>query len=314
MASVELNTSNAMLTFSGMKDLRPRYAFVFIFLTVYLLILVLNLILILTIVLEKSLHDPMYLFLCNLCLNGLYGSTGFYPNLIYNLLAPEQVISYIGCYTQAFVIYTSFMCEYTTLVIMAYDRYVAICRPLEYHSIIVSQTVMKAILYSWTFPILVTIPSSILASRLPLCRTQLDRLYCYNWAMVRLVCVASPAVNVFYVYGIAVICVFAAHAVFVLVSYHRLIVACRTSHESKKKFMRTCVPHLVSLVNFTVTLLFDTTFTRYAPEDVPAALRYFFQVEVLLVPPLLNPLMYGLKLSEVRRRIFQRHKSRISSL
>ncbi|KAM9451156.1 olfactory receptor 51G1-like [Clarias gariepinus] len=127
---------------------------------------------------EKTLHEPMYLFLCNLCFNGLYGTTGFYPKLIYDLFSPVQ----------------------------------------------------------------------------------------------------------------------------------RLIVACRQSNESRKRFMQTCVPHLVSLINFTITLLFDILFSRYGSEDFPIGVRYFLQLEILIVPPLLNPLMYGLKLSEVRKRIFQMHK------
>ncbi|KAM9451155.1 olfactory receptor 52D1-like [Clarias gariepinus] len=219
-------------------DLWPKHLFILIFLLIYLLIILLNLTLIITILIEKTLHEPMYFFLCNLCFNGLYGTTGFYPKFIHDLFSPVQVIPFVGCIAQAYVIYSSFMCEYTTLAIMAYDRYIAICRPLEYHNIMITQTVATAIVYSW-----------------------------------------------------------------------RLIVACRQSNESKKRFMQTCVPHLVSLINYSITLLLDILLTRYGSDDFPIGVHYFLQLEVLIVPPLLNPLMYGLKLSKVRKRIFQMHKS-----
>ncbi|XP_053334778.1 olfactory receptor 52D1-like, partial [Clarias gariepinus] len=272
---------------------------------IYLLIILLNLTLIITIIIEKTLHEPMYLFLCNLCLNGLYGTAGFYPKLIYDLFSPVQVIPFVGCNAQAYVIYTSFMCEYTTLAVMAYDRYIAICRPLEYHNMMITQKVAKAIVYSWVLPLFISVPYSVILNQLPMCGSEINRVYCYTWAMVRLACVPSTTLNV---YGYFLIFIFVLHAVFVIVSYQQLIVACRQSNESRKRFMQTCVPHLVSLINFTITLLFDILFSRYGSEDFPVGVRYFLQLEILIVPPLLNPLMYGLKLSEVRKRIFQMHR------
>ncbi|XP_066502528.1 olfactory receptor 52H1-like [Hoplias malabaricus] len=285
---------------SGMKGLTPKYLFVVLSLLVYLLIILLNMMLILTILLEKALHEPMYFFVCNLCFNEVYGTTGFYPKFTYDLLSASSVITYIGCSTQSFVIYTSFMCEYTTLVLMAYDRYVAICRPLEYHSIIKTNTVAKALIYSWAFPFIIGLPNIILTSQMPLCGSTIDKLYCDNWSIVKLSCIPSTANNV---YGFFAICVFLAHALVVLLSYQRLVVACRNSRDNKRKFMQTCGPHLLSLLNFTTAVLFDLMFSRYGSKDFPESLRNFFQVEVLVIPPLLNPLMYGLKLSEVRRRL-----------
>ncbi|XP_072518604.1 olfactory receptor 4B13-like [Salminus brasiliensis] len=297
------NNSHIIFVLSGMKDLRPRYPFAVLSLFVYLLIVLVNLMLIFTILLEKSLHEPMYIFICNLCLNELYGTTGFYPKFVYDLLSPLHMTSSVGCYTQIFVIYTSIMCEYTTLVIMAYDRYVAICRPLEYHKIIGTHTVAKALLYSWAFPFIVGLPNIITTSHLQLCGLEIDKLYCDNWSVVKLSCTPGTANNV---YGFIVICVFLAHAVIVLLSYQQLIVACRNSADNKKKFMQTCGPHLLSLMNFTITVLFDLMFSRYGSKDFPEHLRNFFQVEIFVIPPIFNPLMYGFKLAEVRKRLFQK--------
>uniref|UniRef100_A0A3B4CI53 Olfactory receptor n=2 Tax=Pygocentrus nattereri TaxID=42514 RepID=A0A3B4CI53_PYGNA len=306
MTSAYDNTSNNVIfTLTGIKDLRPQYVFLCLALTVYLLIIVLNITLIVTVLSEKYLHEPMYLFVCSLCFNEIYGTTGFYPKFIYDLLSSSNVISYNGCMTQSVVIYSSFMCEYTTLVIMAYDRYVAICRPLEYHNILRTQTVAKAILYSWTFPFIVGLPNTILTSQLPLCGSNIDRIYCDNWSVVKLSCIPATAVNAF---GFTVLFIFMAHALIVMFSYQRLIVACRNSSDSKRKFMRTCGPHFVSLLNFTIAVLFDIMFSRYGSKDFPEHLQNAFQVEILVIPPILNPLIYGLKLSEVRKRLFLKCK------
>ncbi|XP_017574435.1 olfactory receptor 142-like [Pygocentrus nattereri] len=307
---MEDNSSQTIFVLSGMKDLRPKCLYVFLSLSVYLLIILLNMMLIVTIFVEKSLHEPMHFFVCNLCFNGLYGTTGFYPKFTYDLLSPSPVISYVGCFTQSFVIYISFMCEYTTLVIMAYDRYVAICRPLEYHNIIGAQTVAKAILYSWTFPFMLVLPNIILTGQLPLCGSSIDRLYCDNWSIVKQSCLPTTTINT---YGFVLLFIFMAHALIVMFSYQRLIIACRNSNNNKRKFMRTCGPHLVSLLNFTVAVLFDVIFSRYGTKDFPEHLRNAFQVEILVIPPILNPLMYGLKLSEVRKKLFQKFKKHKNS-
>ncbi|KAM6970071.1 putative olfactory receptor 13C6 [Aplochiton taeniatus] len=104
-------------------------------LVTYPLIITVNLTLIITIIQEKSLHEPMYIFICNLSINSLYGSAGFYPMFLNVLLSDIYVISYAACFTQAFVIYSSVLCEITILSVMAFDRYVAICRPLHYHTL-----------------------------------------------------------------------------------------------------------------------------------------------------------------------------------
>ncbi|XP_070289958.1 olfactory receptor 4M1-like [Salvelinus sp. IW2-2015] len=144
----------------------------------YLLIITVNLTLIITIIQEKGLHEPMYIFLCSLCVNGLYGTAGFYPKLLLDLQSDVQVISYGGCFTQAYVIYTSVMCELSTLTVMSYDRYVAICRPLLYHTIVTSLTVRKLLLFSWCYPLFIALIALSLAVRIPLCGSRIDKIFC----------------------------------------------------------------------------------------------------------------------------------------
>ncbi|XP_064880143.1 olfactory receptor 1D2-like [Oncorhynchus nerka] len=142
----------------------------------YLLIITVNLTLIITIIQEKGLHEPMYIFLCSLCINGLYGTAGFYPKFLLDLQSDVQVISYSGCLIQTFVIYTSVMCEMSILTVMSYDRYVAICRPLLYHTIVTSLTVRKLLLLSWCYPLFIGLIVVSLTVRVPLCGSRIDKI------------------------------------------------------------------------------------------------------------------------------------------
>ncbi|XP_036379198.1 olfactory receptor 52E4-like [Megalops cyprinoides] len=268
-------------------------------LILYLLIIILNLILIVTILLEKSLHEPMYIFLCNLCINGLFGTAGFYPKFLSNLFCDMYVISYVGCSLQAFVIYCSVMCEFTTLTVMSYDRYVAICKPLDYHSVMTNSTLIILLLFSWLFPAFSMSTLLVLSNRLPLCGSHIDKLYCDNWSIVKLSC---DPVTINNIYGLIIILIYFCLVIFIISSYCKLISACTKSIENKNKFMHTCLPHLLSLVNFTVALFFDSMDTRYGSKDFPQSLRNFMILEYLIIPPIFNPVIYGLKLTEVRKR------------
>ncbi|XP_035241854.1 olfactory receptor 52D1-like [Anguilla rostrata] len=283
-----------------------RYFLFSLTLFVYSLILFVNVMLILTITLQNALHEPMYMFLCNLCINGLYGTAGFYPKFLSDLLSGHHVISYEGCFLQAFVIYSSVQCEFSTLTVMSYDRYVAICKPLMYHSIMTGQMVYKLITFCWLFPYFMMSLLIALSRRLTLCGSHIDKLYCENWSIVKLSCEATVVNNVT---GFIVILTFLVFAIFTTVSYIKLISVCTKSREDRIKFMQTCVPHLCALTNFTVTLMFDTMYSRYGSRDISERLRNFLALQFLIIPPLFNPIIYGLKLTEVRKRLLKQCRS-----
>ncbi|XP_035288571.1 olfactory receptor 142-like [Anguilla anguilla] len=298
---------NMVFTLSGFKELKAnKYTYFVLILIAYLSIILFNLIVIVTIILERALHEPMYIFLCNLCFNGLYGSAGFYPKFLSDLINDVNFISYNGCLLQIFIIYSYGMCEYSTLMMMAYDRFVAICKPLEYHMKMTSQTIGRLILFSWSFPFLTVFGGIMLTSRMQLCGSHIDKLYCDNWSIVKLTCAPTTIIN--NVYGFFVILSAIAQGLFVVYSYIRLINACRKSKENKNKFMQTCVPHLLSLINFTIAILFDVMFSRYESRNFPKGLRDFLQLEFVIITPLSNPIIYGLKLTEIRKRVFRQYK------
>ncbi|MBN3299178.1 olfactory receptor 4K14-like [Amia ocellicauda] len=297
------SSSVTVFTLHGLNGTASqKYIFFAFTLLAYLLICLFNFTLIITVIIEKTLHEPMYIFLCNLCVNGLYGTAGLYPKLLADFLSDSHLISYTGCMTQAYVIYTSVLCEFTILTVMAYDRYVAICKPLQYHSIMTLLTISRFFMFSWIFPFCELTIALLLTIRLPLCGSHIDKLYCDNWSVVKLSCVDTIVNNV---YSYILIIMHVYQAFFILYSYIQIVRVCTKSSEEMSKFMQTCLPHLISLISFTISTLFDVMYSRYGSRNIPQTLRNFLAVEFLVIPPLLNPLIYGLKLSQIRRRVMR---------
>lgn len=290
----------SFFTLSGLNfTLEQRIVLFFLILLWYLMIVLGNVFLIVAIIGDKNLHEPMYIFLCNLCINALYGTVGFYPKMLLDLLS-SHVISYAGCMIQGFVIHSSTCSDFSILALMAYDRYVAICRPLVYHSVMTKQKVSIFVFLSWLLPLncMLMNTATILGSKL--CGSHINRLYCVNWMIVTLACSPPKAnsvvtyINILFYFG---------HFVFIFCSYMHLIRTCISSKEERVKFMQTCLPHLITLVTFTASVLLDLMYMRFGPVDLSKDLSNFIAIEFLLIPPLVNPLIYGFKLTKVRKKI-----------
>uniref|UniRef100_A0A3Q3JUB3 G-protein coupled receptors family 1 profile domain-containing protein n=1 Tax=Monopterus albus TaxID=43700 RepID=A0A3Q3JUB3_MONAL len=266
----------------------------------YCVILVVNVSLMLTIILDKNLHEPMYICLCNLFINELYGTAGFFPKFAFDLLSDVHVISYVGCLLQIFVIYSYVYVDYSVLALMAYDRYVAVCRPLEYHSVMSVRRTAVLVALSWLVPLCCDLIVVTLTSTLKLCGSHIEKLYCENWAVVKLAC-GSTRVND--IYGLFLICFYLGHFLYILGSYVQVVKSASKSREGRRKFTQTCVPHLLCLLNVTAALLFDVMYLRYGSASVPQSVKNFMGIQFLLIPPILNPIVYGLILNKIRGRI-----------
>lgn len=285
-------------TLSGLNaTAKYRYSLFTLTLLCYCVIIVVNISLILTIAIEKKLHEPMYIFLASLCFNGLYGATGFYPKFLSDLLSDVHLISYVGCFVQIYVLYSNAKIDYSILVVTAYDRYVAICRPLEYHAVMSKQRVVLLLGLSWLVPLCCETLVISLSSTLELCGSHIDKVYCENWAVVKLACGATTANSIA---GMVLIVFYFCHALLISSSYLQLVKMTLKSMEGRKKFMHTCLPHLCCLFNVTASLLFDLMYSRYGSLSLPQHLRNFMAIQFLIITPVLNPIIYGLKLTKIR--------------
>nr|XP_040057906.1 olfactory receptor 6F1-like [Gasterosteus aculeatus aculeatus] len=288
---------------SGLNETNDYRVTLFTFtLLYYCMILFFNISIIMIIILDQNLHEPMYILLCSFCMNGLYGTTCFYPKFLLDLFSSSQQISYEWCLLQAFVMYSFACCEVSILAVMAYDRYLAICRPLHYQSVMTKRKVSQLICFSWFTPFCIFSINVLLTSRLKLCGVKIDRLFCVNWAIVKLACYESDTFsNNITAYFTLII--YLSQGLFIIWTYMYLIRTCVKSKNERVKFMQTCVPHLASLFTFIVAVLFDLMHMRFGSTDLPQSLQNFIAMEILLLPPVMNPLVYGFKLTKIRNRI-----------
>lgn len=276
----------------------------------YFLTIFVNAVLIFIIVLEKVLHQPMYIFLCNLCINGLYGATGFYPPLLYYLLNEHNVISLEQCAIQSFAIFTYAIGEFTNLSVMAFDRYLAICRPLYYHTVMTTMTVWRLLTFIWIFPCCTAILVILMTLRFPFCMNQINKLYCESWVLERLACRVDTAQ--FVINGILT-CAVNALVWFVFLSYIKILISCKQSVQNHKKFITTCLPHLLAFLNYVVWSLFNSLYELFGTNNLPQGFKNFLSVSFVIVPPLLNPIIYGIVLTPIRTKakyVFQSLRSK----
>lgn len=281
-----------------------RYpAFILCFM-LYAFIISANLVIIVVISRESTLHEPMYIFIMCLSINSLYGSAGFFFRFLRDLLSHTHLISRSACFTQIYVIYTYASYELTLLSIMAYDRYVAVCHPLHYCNKITSKTVAKLVALAWIYPAFSVAVCVFLASTLPLCGNAIPKVFCANWSVVKLSCVTTVINNLVGMF-VSTSTVFLPLA-FVLYTYARIFHVCRKrSSEFKGKVIQSCLPHIITFVNYSITVFCDVALSRIDLEDLNPFLAVILSLEFVVIPPIVNPLVYGLKLPEIRKCILR---------
>ncbi|XP_059187961.1 olfactory receptor 52D1-like [Centropristis striata] len=269
-----------------------------IVLFLYILTVGSNVLLIVVICLNKSLHEPMYIFLCSLFVNELFGITGLFPSLLVQILSDIHTVSAPFCFLQIFCVHTYGHVELCNLAIMSYDRYLAICHPLQYNTHMTFKKVAMLIALVWLFPPIEVAVMLALSAPLQLCGNIINKVYCDNFSVVKLACFDTTVNNI---YGIiyTLIIVFGVSIMIVYTYIEIIKVIISGSPEARQKAVSTCTPHISSLLNFSCGILFEVFQSRFDMSSVPMMLRIFLSLYFLICPPLFNPLMYGLKVSKI---------------
>ncbi|XP_035994598.1 olfactory receptor 4Q2-like [Fundulus heteroclitus] len=292
-----------IFTLTGLNETMDHRTAIFsLTLVYYCVVLFLNISLIVIIVLDENLHEPMYVLLCCVCINAVYGTTGFYPKFLLDLLSFSQEMSYGWCLFQTSLLYYYACCELSILALMAYDRYLAICRPLHYHTLMTRRRLSQLVSFSWLTPFCIVSINILATSRLELCGFTIRRLFCVNWIIVKLACPNSNTL-LNNIASYAAIVIYVSHGFFIVWTYMHLVRTCATSKDDRMKFMQTCVPHLISLTTFVTVIVFDLMYMRFGSAQMPQSLQNLIAIEYLLFPPMMNPLIYGFKLTKIRNRI-----------
>ncbi|XP_026232636.1 olfactory receptor 8-like [Anabas testudineus] len=276
-----------------------KYLFFTLALLFYISVIFANTLLIFIIYVNRNLHEPMYLFLCNLFVNEIYGSTSLLPCLMVQILSDTHEISVFFCFIQIFNIHTYIAVELGTLTIMAYDRYTCICKPLHYNTIITTRKVQIVILVIWVVSFVEVGVLLSFTIRLKRCRTVINNIYCAYHLVVELSCLSdrtvSPINDLIFglIFGVVV------PVSYITYSYIKILSVClKASTETKIKAFDTCTPHLISLISFVFACFYSLISQRFNMSLFPY-LGVVLSMYVVIIQPLQNPIIYGLKLSNV---------------
>ncbi|NXQ81346.1 O52R1 protein, partial [Nyctibius grandis] len=262
-----------------------------------------NITLLLIIKSDPSLHEPMYLFLAMLAFTDLGISTSMLPKMLGVFWLGSREIGFVSCLAQLFFIHTFSLLESGMLVAMALDRYVAICRPLRYSSILSLPVVVALGSLVLVRGVLLVSPACFLLRRMPFCQHHIiSHSYCEHMAVVKLAC-GDTRVNV--IYGLFVaLSVTGPDILLISVSYTMILRAVMrlSSTEARLKAFSTCVSHICVIVAFYVPGLFSFLTHRFG-KSIPPYIHIMMANLYLLVPPTLNPIVYGVRTKKLWDRV-----------
>ncbi|XP_067145674.1 olfactory receptor 51G1-like [Apteryx mantelli] len=258
---------------------------------------------------EVSLHKPMYLFLAMLAVTDLCLAATTLPTMLRLFWFNSRAVSFDACATQMFFIHSLSCVESGILVAMAFDRFVAISNPLRYSLILTNSRIAKTGLAMVFRAVLFTLPTPILLRLLRYCRVNtLSHSFCVHQDMMKLAC-SDRRVNI--IYGLfAVLATFGIDSLLILLSYVIIVktVFNIASGEERLRALDTCVSHLCAVLIFYIPLIGLTIVHRFGEHASPLVhiLMGFIYV---LIPPMLNPIVYSIKITQIRQRILKRLQS-----
>ncbi|KAF1558860.1 Olfactory receptor 52B2, partial [Eudyptula albosignata] len=262
-----------------------------------------NLVLLVTIVKDRSLHEPVYIFLCMLAVCNLLLSAATMPKTFSVLWSLSTQISFSGCLAQTFSIYFVFVAELAILLAMAFDRYIAICNPLRYTAILTRSVVGKAGAAALIRSFCIIFPAIFLLKRLPYCgHNIMPHTYCKHIGVACLAC-SDISINIWY--GVAAGFLSAGlDATSITISYV-LIFRCLwglPSPRASPEALHTCGSHLCVITMFYTPAAFSflaQRFSQHVPRHVLISLANLYVV----VPPMLNPIVYGVRTRQIQEHV-----------
>ncbi|XP_057630250.1 olfactory receptor 1468-like [Chionomys nivalis] len=289
--------------------MRPEHQHLFyvLFLAMYLITVLGNLIIMILILLDSHLHTPMYFFLSNLSFSDLCFSSVTMPKLLLNMQRQVPLISYAGCLAQMYFFLFFGDLESFLLVAMAYDRYVAICFPLHYTSIMSPKLCVSLVLLSWVLTTSHAMLHTLLLTRLSFCENNvIPHFFCDLSALLKLACsdIHINELVVLIIGGLVVVLPF----LLILTSYARIVSSILKVPSTRgiHKVFSTCGSHLS-----VVSLFFGTIIGLYL---CPSANNSTVKDTVMsmmytVVTPMLNPFIYSLRNRDMKgalKRVFQK--------
>lgn len=301
---------NTSFTFSSELTLDPfvlpaggKYPIFFLGIVVYFFCIFCNVTLLTLIILKKNLHKPMYFILFSLPLNDLLGITAMLPKVLSDIVTETNRVYYPLCVLQAFLLHMYGGGILFILAAMSFDRYAAICMPLRYNSIMTPRVVVCIISLVWGLDFVLIVSVFSLQTRLPRCKSVIMNVFCDNPSLLKLTCGNTTVNNIIGLFNTALMQLVSVSIQ--TFSYVKILITCMVSQRSdtKLKAVNTCVAQLVILVIFEVVGTFTILSHRF--KNVSADLQKIMGMLIFLIPPLLNPLVYGLYTREIRHTLMR---------
>ncbi|XP_004632643.1 olfactory receptor 2AT4-like [Octodon degus] len=273
----------------------------FIFLLLYLLILVGNALIMVAVVAEPSLHKPMYFFLINLSALDIFFTTTTIPKMLSLFLFGDRFLSFPACFLQMYLFHSFSCSEAFILVVMAYDRYVAICRPLHYPVHMTPQTNAALAANAWLTALLLPIPAVVQTSQMAFDSiAYIYHCFCDHLAVVQASC-SDTSPQTLMGFCIAMVVSFLP-LLLVLFSYARILASVLriNSREGRAKAFSTCSSHLLVVGTYYSSIAIAYVAYR---ADLPLDFHIMGNVVYAILTPVLNPLIYTLRNKDVKAAI-----------
>ncbi|XP_029430364.1 olfactory receptor 2G3-like [Rhinatrema bivittatum] len=284
-------------------QLKTQTALFGVFLICYLITLLGNFLIVLLSKVDPRLDTPMYFFLSNLSFLDICYTSSIIPKMLVNFLAKRKSISFPGCAAQMFIHLALGGTECYLLMVMAYDRYVAICSPLHYTNIMNKSVCIQLATGSWLGGILNSMVHTVLALQLPYCGPNvINHFFCEVPAVIELAC-KDISTNKTVIFMCAIVVVMIPFFL-ILITYIRILSAILKirSAEGRKKAFSTCASHLIVVTLFYGTIIFmymRPGSSTHSDQDKMSTLFYS------VVTPMLNPIIYSLRNKDVKEALIK---------
>ncbi|XP_056415972.1 putative gustatory receptor clone PTE01 [Hyla sarda] len=284
-----------------------RFLYYVLSLVLFLTTIALSCFIVYVVLTEESLHKPMFILISNLLCNGMFGNCLFFPKLLIDLVTSSETISRNDCLVQSLSISLFAYYETLTFTIMAYDQYLAVCHPLQYITMMTNKKTAQLLATSLIISFTINLVATLLTVRVPLCGTQIKNIFCDNMSMFILACTDTSINNT---YGAVVtVALFLFSLTVIVFSYIQIYHICRKlSPASSKKARHTLVTHLINFSIFLIGFLFIIIRHRVGDVNLPISGHVLLSAPSLVLPPLLNPMVYGVRTNALRVKMIKRLK------
>ncbi|XP_068121777.1 olfactory receptor 52E4-like [Hyperolius riggenbachi] len=253
---------------------------------------------------EESLHTPMFFFLSMLAINDIAFSSSTVPKTLGIFWLNDGVIDATSCLVQMFFVHCLSVIESGILASMAYDRFMAICSPLRYHSVLTASLLEKIAFAILVRAIMVISPIPVLVGQLQYCSDNIVvHSYCDHMAVVNVACGDKQLDSV---YGLVVsLSITGFDLFFIGLSYTMILrsIFKMPSKDARHKAVGTCGSHICVIISAYLPGIFSFVTYRFGRKTIPHNVHIFLANIYILVPAFLNPIIYGVKTKQIRRRV-----------